>query len=413
MMNRWFGLVCLIVLSGCENVLEIELEPTESEITVTSIFTESEPWQVHLQPTVGIQGASSIPLLIKDARVTIEGSNGSFIELTHRGGGFYYSDASLPQVGIHYTLRVEADPYSDVEASDQIPMPPIVEKVARVKDKNRVIITINDEEEIPNYYAISLLSQDIDRRSFLVTTPELDDQMRRFALQAPFQPFIDRPMVETAYLHDRPFDGDQLDMSLDVGLEHQDLTVLVNSISEAYYDYAVSKGVQENIEDLPFAEPAPIQSNVQGGQGFFVGYNLHVDGELSIGEMKKRILGQYYLSSYTHNDNLNAIKPTIEFTLNDDHSVTGFMETHSTSENDKKTVVSLNGGYTLRNSISISGTIMYYIQLHLDQRTFFQNSILEIRVKSDNETIQLTAEQEAWTRDKLIERVYRRFEKKE
>ncbi|MCY4224626.1 MAG: hypothetical protein OXF06_07295, partial [Bacteroidetes bacterium] len=72
MMNRWFGIVCLIVLSGCENVLEIELAPTESEITVTSIFTENEPWQVLLQPTVPIQDAASIPPVNKDAKVVIE-----------------------------------------------------------------------------------------------------------------------------------------------------------------------------------------------------------------------------------------------------------------------------------------------------------------------------------------------------
>ncbi len=413
MLNRWFGIVCLIVLSGCENVLEIELAPTESEITVTSIFTENEPWQVLLQPTVPIQDASSIPPVIKDAKVVIEGSDGSFIKLTYIGGGFYHSDAFLPQMGIRYTLRVEADPYPNIVASDQIPRSAIVEKVVRFKDKDQVIIRINDEEEISNYYAISVLSQNTDRRSFLVTNPELDDQMRRFALQEPFQPFIDRPMVETAYLHDRPFDGDQLDLSLDVGSETQDLTVLVNSISKAYYDYAVSKGIQENIEDLPFAEPAPIQSNVQGGQGFFVGYNLHVDGELSPEEMKKRLLGQYYLSSYRHLDDLNPIKPTIEFTLNNDHSVAGFMETLPTSENEDKKVISLNGGYTFRHSISIRGTIFYYIQLHQDQHTFFQNTILTFGTNSDGETIYLRADQEAWTRDEISQWISRKFDKKE
>jgi len=414
MLNRWFGLICLIVLSGCENILEIELKPVESEITVTSVFTENDPWQVLLQPTVSIQEASSIPPVIANARVTIEGSDGSFTELAHKGGGFYYSGTSLPQLGIRYTLKVESDQYSDVEASDQIPMPAIVERILYTQDKKQLKITINDEKDFLNYYAISLISKNIQRISFLVKNPELDDQMRRFALQDPFQPFIDRPMVGTAYIHDLPFDGDQFDLSLELDYDvTQDLTVLVNSISKEYYDYAVSVGVQENIEDLPFAEPAPIQSNIHGGQGFFVGHSLYVDGNLSPTKLKKRVLDSFYLSYYSHLDDLNPIAPTIEFTLHDDHSVTGMMEIPPTAENDDKTVTSLNGGFTLRSTLSIRGPITYLVQLHHDQHTFFRNSILEIDINPISEMIYLTSVQDALTRDERAEMISRRFDKKE
>lgn len=388
-MYHVFRLFFLITLLGCESTLEIELERVNPEIVVTSVFTEDTPWQVLVQHTVGIQEDSVIPSIIDHAIVTIEGSNGSFLELAHKGGGFYYADALLPQSGVAYTLKVKADGYNSVQATDQVPIPVRVKNVQYNEDGQRVEIMLDDEENVNNYYEISIfLFPQISQQRFSVLNAELAEQMKRFAIQDPFLPYVDRPDVTVALINDSPFDGKQFNLSLSMVFGSRNLSTYVRSTSKAYYDYYFSKTMQENTGDLPFAEPAPLKSNVLGGQGIFAGYSLHVDGGLSPKNLKDQVIGTYYLSqTQIYPSDPDAVLAKIKFTLHPDHSVTGFMQ--YPSGNDSTVVISLDGGYTIMDNES------YYhlIQLHHNTDTFFRNVGLRIHTRPENQNIYLSTDQ--------------------
>lgn len=415
-MYRRLSLILLIIFLGCEGVLEIELEPPEKEIAVTGVFTENTPWQVVLQRTVGIQEASSESSVIDDAIVTIDGSNGSFVQLDHKGGGFYYSDASLPVAGVSYTLQVEAEGYRRVQATDEVPGPAKVQEVRRINEQSRFEITLDDTPGVTNHYAVFVLSPNLQRVRFNVLNTELDDQMRMFAIQDPFSPYVDRPQVAVALIHDKPFDGEPFDLILSPGDKISGTTsVYVHSISKAYYDYLLSKSIQENAEDLAFAEPAPLTSNIQGGQGFFAGYSLYADGDLSPQNIQDKMIGTYSQSSYgQYPENLSVKPPLIEFTLHPDHSVTGRMEIQPSGENEEVAVLPLNGAYTLRYTFAIRGGLDYFVQLYHDEDTFFRNTVLNLYVRgtsrpfSEQDTY-LSSYQEGRDKDGNYARISRSF----
>lgn len=413
-MHRLFGLILLVALFGCENVLEIELEQVHPEMVVTSTFTENEPWQVLVHRTVGIQEDATLPSIVGHAIVTIEGSDGSFLELTHKGGGFYYGDTSLPQPGVMYTLKIKADGFRDVEATDHIPGKAKVLDVqytrGDIDEGIDITITLDDEAEIENYYAVSLWSsRQIYKQSFSVLNAELTEQMNQFVAQEPFFPYADRPMVEDALIHDHPFDGKQFDLSLSIEFLSEIPSTYVRSVSKAYYDYYLSRIVQQNTEDLWYAEPAPLKSNIRGGHGVFAGYSLHVVGDLSPANVKNQILGTYYLSSTI----VEPIESTVyqvknEFTLHPDYSVTGFIQYPSGGNSG---TVSVDGGFTITDT----GAFDYLIQLHHDADTFFRNAELEITYTGTYEdpTLVLISRQQvldARERGVSIQRTFRKRE---
>lgn len=379
-MHRLFALICPLALLGCESILEIELERVAPELVVTSLFTEHAPWQVMVQRTVGVQEDLTHPSIIDHATVSIEGSNGSLIELVHRGGGFYYGDASLPQSGIMYTIRVEAEGYRSVEAMDQIPSRLKPPDVRFLQSNERSTVTLYDVSGVENYYAISVLSPNIYWQTFNVLNPELEDQMKRFSVEDPFSPYVNRPDVEVALIHDRPFDGKQFDLSLlNNGFDQDDLSTYINSISKAYYDYYLSKIVQKNAEHLSLVEPAPLKSNIRGGRGVFAGYSLSVDGRLTPENIKNQIIGTYDLSgTQTIPYDSTLVSGEINFTLHSDQSVTGFIKYDSEGGS---TVTSLEGGYTITDH----GSAEYLVHLHHDTNTFFRNAKLRLRIYSLSE----------------------------
>lgn len=407
-MCRLSGLTLLFVVLGCESILEIELEHVDPEIVVTSVFTENIPWQVVIQRTIGIQEDSSHPSIIDHAAVTIEGSDGSFVELIHKGGGFYYGDTSLPQPGVMYTLKVEVEGYGSIEASDQIPSyvkPPDIRHFGSDKLSE---VTLYDEAGAENYYAISMLSRNMDWMYFSVLNPELEDQIKRFALQDPFSPYVNRPDVSAVLIHDKPFDGKQFDLTLSKIFRENNLSTYVSSVSKAYYDYYLSKIVQKNSENLSIVEPAPLRSNVHGGHGIFAGYRLYVDGVLTPKNIRNQIIGTYDLSDTQTQPIDSTIKSDeIEFTLHPDQSVTGFMKYSSQTGS---VLVSLEGGFTITDH----GLSTYLVQLHHDADTFFRNAELRISILGfSNPNISLSTNQEAIDRNGTRNSIARTFLKRD
>ncbi len=366
-------ILLLTAVTGCENLIEIELPDSSSELVVIAPFTVDIPWQVTLQRTVNTHDTSPTPVVIENARVTIQGEDGSVVELSDWGGGFYISPTTFPQVGVTYNLTIEAEGYKRVEARDRIPEPVIVRNV-RISDVGGIRyfdVEIEDDGNIENYYELTITDKFlIPGQNFIVTSSELEEQMRNFAIQDPLAPDVTRPLLNRALIRDTPFNGKRYVISFNSILEQlniiqEDVTgeqsVYIHTVSRAYYEYYRSQIIQENASNLPFAESASILSNVKNGQGVFAGYHLYVHGDITYQSIKDRLIGTYVATRYNYRDtDVNDISggqidylsggASIELTLNSDYSTTGQMRLPPLgldSPTDEAEVVSLNGGYSI------------------------------------------------------------------
>ena len=374
MMYRILSLVLLLTaVTGCENLIEIKLPDSSSEIVVLAPFTTDIPWQVTLQRTVSVHDTSPTPAVIENASVTIQGEDGSVVELSDWGGGFYTSPTTFPKVGVTYTLTVEAEGFKRVEARDRIPEPVTVRDV-RISDIGGIRyfeVEIEDDGNVENYYDLTITDKFlVGGQKFIVTSLELEEQMRNFAIQDPISPDVTRPPLNRALIRDTPFNGERYVISFNriqeqLGGREDDIleqSVYIHTVSRAYYEYYRSKIIQENANSLPFAEFAGVLSNVKNGQGVFAGYHLHVHGDVTYQSIKDRLTGTYtatdYIYEYTDPDECDgcfaadylAVGASIELTLNPDYSTTGQMRLPPLgldAPGDEAEVVSLDGGYSI------------------------------------------------------------------
>lgn len=395
MLNHFFKILftaifvafyCL-ALTRCSSVLEIKIDSPDPQIVVNCLFTEGAPWKVVLQQTVGVQQESIIPAIIDHAKVTIEGSDGTFLTLSHEGGGFYFGESSLPKMGVVYTLTVEATGFESVEATDQLPSLTKIQEVVINSESERIFVTLEDDGNAKHYYTLSMLTHNIQYGSFQVLNAELNEQMKQFSIQDPLAPYIDQPIVRVALIHDEPFNGQTFTMNISPQFSSSDPTTYLHTVSSSYYDYYLTKTVQENSRDTPFAEPSSVTSNIMGGHGVFAGYMLDVDGDDSPEILHHQLLGTYTSSGFSilNFGKVDTTPDHIEFTLHPKNRVTGFMQVPHESLPDSMMTVSLDGAY----NISHHDGLDYQIRLYHDAQTLFRNTELILNRSYSNRQLSL------------------------
>ncbi|MCY4001990.1 MAG: DUF4249 domain-containing protein [Bacteroidetes bacterium] len=372
-MKRYIPLALLMTLMGCTNILEIEPPSATPEIVVIAPFTTDIPWQVTLQKTVGLQDTSPKPSPIENATVLIRGDDGSMIELSHWGGGFYTSPTTFPQLGVTYTLTVKAEGFQGVEAMDQIPMPVMVRdvKIESTESFRRFQIEIQDDPITDNYYEFTIIPENLSSFSenFVVKNPDLEDQLRSFAIQDPIIPYVTRPDFNRVLIRDTPFNGQTYAITLEQIFPRDEVlsrSLYIRTISQPFYDYHRSQIIQANANNLAFSEPANIASNIKNGQGIFAGYHQNVHGELTYPSVLNRVIGEYEAIQYDYFDNDEYTDylsqgASIELTLHPDYSTTGEMilpPLDRNSSSDEVKTIPLTGAYSIQGYDSDYG---YYI----------------------------------------------------
>ncbi len=162
-LNRSFVLVLLlVVVSGCEKTVFVDVEDHKRQIVIHALFTQSELWHVNVSSSVGFQDPSE-PYSLTNARVEIW-ENGVLIEtLPHTGSGSYVARFNRPRPGMDYMLRVSAPGYDTVEAEASMPTSFVVPSTSWVIVEDvefshiDVSVTIDDPGDEENYYAIDVL----------------------------------------------------------------------------------------------------------------------------------------------------------------------------------------------------------------------------------------------------------------
>ncbi len=350
----------LAATAGCETVVDADIETGPAQLVVTSLFTPDEPWRVVVQRTVGTQEVAAFPAVVEDATVTIRGHDGSFVALSHKGGGFYHANSPSPRFGVTYTLHAAADGFRTVEAVDRLPEPVVVMAV-RVRARSdadqatrRIDIEIRDDGEVRNFYELSVLHNKQGYEvPFTLLNAELEDQIRSLDPGDLFEPELTTPYVRRALIRDDPFDGKLFTFRLETESIYGDATIYIRTVSEAYYLYRRTRLLQQDADHNPFVEPVRIQSNIRGGQGVFAGYSLDAHGALSSRRLRSMISGAYTAVGFEGRENNEPVNylaegGSVAITLRPDFTVVGRMRLPSSDG--APTTIALDGGFSFQGS---------------------------------------------------------------
>jgi hypothetical protein len=95
-----------ILFSGCEKVVEIDLNSAEKKIVIEAIITDKSPVNVKISETTDYFNPET-SLMVRNANVTISDSKGNIYVLTEDEMGFYTNTGVIGETGAEYTLSVE------------------------------------------------------------------------------------------------------------------------------------------------------------------------------------------------------------------------------------------------------------------------------------------------------------------
>ena len=301
-MKSYLPLILIFSLVSCETVINVDPPSYQAELATTSYFSPDSTWSARISQTIPAGEAEAIKQpFIETANVTIWSGTDMIDHLIYDGKetGRYVSSNNLrPKVGIPYTIKIEADGFSTVEATSMIPAIP------RLSNGSLELIHRSDENQQPRYkYKVRFRLRDLpgehyysfstnlaysalgaDSNTILYTIEELqmdrNDPIWHCNYSEAADPVADwnRDIDQCpfAVMTDRLFREQHRDFEVEVSFYlNRDrgnpiIILLVNSMSKTYFEHKRTVELQDT--SSPFSEPTRIYSNFKGGRGIFAGY---------------------------------------------------------------------------------------------------------------------------------------------
>jgi hypothetical protein len=271
-MKKLFTIILAAFLfTACERIVEVEIPNAEPRLVVEGqISTAKDIWKVRLtssQPYFDQETADGI----SNALVTISGTNGTMVSLTHQDTGLFVSaDSQQCVVGETYTLTIE---YKGViyTAAEQTKNANPIDTIASyyLPDNNGFISK--------GYY---VFIQGVE------ASPEVGDYYlfkayRNDTLQDNFGPLLDDDQFGSVSYLNQNFDVFNILSEIALGktprpfpfnVEPNDIVRIEQyAINQKYYQFLVDLTAQQNRSGSPFdSPPANPNNNLSNGAlGYF------------------------------------------------------------------------------------------------------------------------------------------------
>ncbi|RFP66005.1 DUF4249 domain-containing protein [Hymenobacter lapidiphilus] len=317
-------------LAGCETVVDVDTPPHTPRMALSYTLSNTPPEpptttnnrsffeqrKLYVSSSQGVLETKELTGR-GDATVQLFDESGQLVEqFRSKAQPGYYSGGSRPDSiygdyaptrgfagvpGRRYTLRASAPGVEAVEASLRLPAVPTIESVgyvARPRDPNsggpygyvdyggRLTVAVADNPATTDYYLAYARVLDkqgnywggVSRDYSAPGADGPDINLSRFQLSQPDSFYSQYPYS------DATSSGPLLSFGTDVRLYFQGgygsggsipepgyLEVIVSSITPDTYQFFQSVLRFYNTDGNPFAEPAPLHSNLRGGYGLFGG----------------------------------------------------------------------------------------------------------------------------------------------
>jgi hypothetical protein len=256
-MKRLLYLLPMLLLAGCEleKTIDVPLPEFDPQLFLECYLQPGKPYALSLR-TTSDYFASPIPPDVPDATVVIT-HNGISDTLTYIPGLFFQLDTATRKFnnyrsekgmngtpGDIYSIYVKDQKGRSITGTSTFQIPvqiDTLEFTANDKDEYSISAYFQDPPGRPNYYRFMSSKKRVENdseRDFFTS-----DQIRNGEYIA----------YSTGY---RYFQGDTVIVSL-------------YSLDPAYYRFLSTSNDAEDANGNPFAQPAVIESTVQGGYGAF------------------------------------------------------------------------------------------------------------------------------------------------
>ena len=300
-----FCFISLTLFNSCEEVIETNIDNVTNEMVMSSNFTADHELEVVVTSTKAFASNSNVIPVIVGAEVRVYQGN-QFIEQLELfepepDSGlppYYRSIDFIPQVGVLYTIKVNAVGFEPIEATNFIPVGAELDSVGYnnsidVKGAVNAEITFDvdlnfrDVTGVQNYYHL-LFYQELDEYRInnnngihdTIRTPSVENAVLSISLlnsNISFTRFVDDQSI---LLRDDTFDGESMTLNIagsyTINLNKHlpgRFVVEMRTVSEDYYLYYTTLANQNQSNNDPLAEVVPIFDNIQNGSGIFAGYS--------------------------------------------------------------------------------------------------------------------------------------------
>jgi hypothetical protein len=302
-MNRIYTFLWLTFFSlavACERPIDLTIDEPAPQLVVLSNFTADRNMQVRISQTQSVLDTEP-PTSVLDADVRLFKEEEfiqrlMLVEVDDREP-FYTTQDFKPEIGVTYTIKVEAPGFAPVEAMSKIPTKIDIQSL-KVSDylieKNpegealyrfSVTIEFKDPQTENNYYHLNLYQQVYDY--MLDGQDTIFGKNEFFPIQ--FSQIIDNNFILAYFdggvlFEDAPFNGSIVSYTFPISFNLNareevpgKLVVELRSVSEEYYFYQRSLSQQQENPGAPFSEPVVLYNNIVNGQGIFAGYISSLD----------------------------------------------------------------------------------------------------------------------------------------
>lgn len=293
----FFVLVACIAWS-CETIIDVDLPEHEPLLVVNSYFGTDTTFtfDVSLSKDILDDDMYNDSRSISGVDIEIFEDGTSIGKATQTEEYESYKLYYYPKPESQYSIRASRSGQPVIQSQDVIPRnssKPEVEKVLFTSNEwgdqvTRFTYSFEDPAGT-NYYEVLLyLDQPMyeyyedEDTSYHYINGTFKEQLYYNNVGADLNEFEDTGDI--TLFSDELFDGKQHSQTIEFyyypynydgqsDLEESQLHLEVRSVSEAYYKYRVSRTLQQDAEDNPFAEAAQVYNNIEGGFGIFAGYN--------------------------------------------------------------------------------------------------------------------------------------------
>lgn len=273
-----FGLLLSMCLLSCEKQLSYDLPEGENNIVVNSILNaNADTILVNLSLSKPTAEPLDTNLFINDAQVDFYENNQLISSLQPWGTKGYYHTNYQVRSGYTYSLKVK---YNEFEAQANTTLPDKPNFSSRILDPNGTLIigeiTIHDDADKSNYYIIGVQHNDTayNDTSFAI--------VRKNALRFIFADFgpIEAKLygiVDGYAFSDQIFDGQTYSFKWYAKAGIDTLFVRLFTIDKNLFEFFKTFSLSEIANANPFAQPANVYTNIDGGLGLFASLNYIED----------------------------------------------------------------------------------------------------------------------------------------
>ena len=269
-------LIGYIVVSACQKIIEIELPDQELVPVVNCLFTEGEPFKVHLS-RVKVADSKAYAS-IDDASVKLFDGDEFLGTLDSEGEGVYLDSALLPKIGHSYSLEIKSPDDDAIRVEDFLPgiglqvLGHHFIQNAGIDDEGQsyseLRIELSDSEDSENFYGISVLADPGVGKLFPLEITSNDTK-------------ITNEIIVEDYPDILVFRDDQFNASTTVVSVRFSYDIATHfrlySFSSDAFSYIRSLIIHNYTKEYDFwevYEPIAVYSNVENAYGIFAGYSF-------------------------------------------------------------------------------------------------------------------------------------------